>query len=160
MSTPAPGGAEREKLTLSQAAQYLLDETRMVLPGLQALFGFQLIVVFSERFTELSQFEQDLHFAAITLVVVSIALLMTPAAYHRHQEAYEVTHTYVVVCTRLLLIGMAPLSIALCLDVYLIAQMIVDTVWARTVAWSLFAFIFFFWAVFPRVRFLQRALAI
>ena len=156
---PAPGGIDREKLTLSQAAQYLLDETRMVLPGIQALFGFQLIVVFSERFEELNHFEQDLHFAAITLVVISIALLMTPAAYHRHQEAYEVTHTFVVVCTRLLLAGMAPLSVALCLDLYLIGQLIVDASIAKAVAWAAFALLVFFWGVFPRFRFLRHALA-
>lgn len=34
-----------EKLPLSQAAQHLLEECRMVLPGIQALFGFQLIAV-------------------------------------------------------------------------------------------------------------------
>lgn len=150
-------GAEREKLSLAQAAQYLLDETRTVLPGVQALFGFQLIAVFSERFTELTDVEQDLHFVAITLVVVSIALLMTPAAYHRHQEAREVTHNFVVVSTRLLLVGMAPLSVALCLDVYLIGQLILDTTVAKAVGWALFALLVFFWWIFPRVRFLHRA---
>ena len=156
---PAPNGIEREKLSVAQAAQYLLDETRMVLPGLQALFGFQLIVVFSDRFEELNHFEQDLHFAAITLVVISIALLMTPAAYHRHQEACEVTHTFVVVCTRLLLLGMAPMAVALCLDLYLIGQLIVDSSWAKALAWGAFALLVFFWGIFPRVRFLQRAVA-
>jgi len=152
-------GAEREKLSLAQAAQYLLDETRMVLPGVQALFGFQLIVVFSERFTELDALEQDLHFAAIALVVISIALLMTPAAYHRHQEACEVTHNFVVVSTRLLLVGMAPLCVALCLDMYLIGQMILDNAVAKAVAWALFALLVFFWWIFPRVRFLHRVAA-
>jgi hypothetical protein len=150
---------EREELSLSQAAQYLLDETRMVLPGIQALFGFQLIAVFSERFTELSDFHQELHFVAISLVVVAIALLMTPAAYHRHQESCEVTHTFVVVCTRLLLIGMAPLAVALSLDFYLIGQLIHETWWAQGLAWGLFAVLVFLWWIFPRTRRLQRALA-
>ena len=38
-------GAER--VSLSQAAEYLLEECRMVLPGIQALFGFQLGTFFS-----------------------------------------------------------------------------------------------------------------
>lgn len=37
----------QEELPLSQAAQHLLEECRMVLPGIQALFGFQLIAVFN-----------------------------------------------------------------------------------------------------------------
>jgi hypothetical protein len=150
---------EREELSLAQAAQYLLDETRMVLPGIQALFGFQLVAVFSERFTELSDFHQQLHLVAIALVVLSIALVMTPAAYHRHQEACVVTYRFVVVSTRLLLIGMAPLTVALCLDFYLIAQLIVEATWARALAWTLFVVLLFFWGVFPRSRSLHRAVA-
>jgi len=50
---------ERQELKLSEAAQTLLDECRMVLPGIQALFGFQLIAVFNDRFKhDLSQLDQ------------------------------------------------------------------------------------------------------
>ena len=56
----------------------------MVLPGIQALFGFQLIAVFSPGFSEkLSSGEQELHFVSIVLVVISVALVMAPAAIHR-----------------------------------------------------------------------------
>jgi len=41
---------EREELPLSKAVSLMLDECRMVLPGLQALFGFQLIAVFNSGF--------------------------------------------------------------------------------------------------------------
>jgi len=40
----------KEKLPLSQAVSHLLEECRMVLPGLQALFGFQLVAVFNTAF--------------------------------------------------------------------------------------------------------------
>ena len=49
-------------------AQETIDEARMVLPGIQALFGFQLIAVFNERFRSLPQFEQTLHYAARMMV--------------------------------------------------------------------------------------------
>jgi hypothetical protein len=35
---------------LERAATHVLEEARMVLPGIQALLGFQLIAVFSSRF--------------------------------------------------------------------------------------------------------------
>ena len=41
----------------------------MVLPGIQALFGFQLIAVFIERFKELTEDEQLIHFSATVLVI-------------------------------------------------------------------------------------------
>ena len=35
---------------LKDAVEQALEEARMVLPGIQALFGFQLIAVFNQRF--------------------------------------------------------------------------------------------------------------
>src|SRR4051812_21641792 len=74
------GPGEKEPVKLDSAASHLLEECRMVLPGVQALFGFQLIAVFNQGFDEkLSSGQQQLHFAALFLVAVSTALLMTPA---------------------------------------------------------------------------------
>src|SRR5689334_21170484 len=110
-----------EPLSLSQAADYLLGECRMVLPGIQALFGFQLIVVFNEGFSEkLTPVEQHLHLVAIGLIMIAIAIIMTPAAYHRQQGGREVTERFLRVSTRLLLWSMAPLAAALSLDFYLV----------------------------------------
>jgi hypothetical protein len=49
------GGGE----SLKDAVQQTLDEARMVQPGIQALFGFQLIAVFNDGFQRhLSEAEQ------------------------------------------------------------------------------------------------------
>jgi len=54
---------------LSDAVSHILEECRMVLPGIQALFGFQLIAVFNQTFWDkLQPHEQVIHFAAIYLV--------------------------------------------------------------------------------------------
>ncbi|MGE5072104.1 MAG: DUF6328 family protein, partial [Anaerolineae bacterium] len=75
---------QTEELKLADAVDALLNECRMVLPGVQALFGFQLIAVFNQGFSEkLSTGEQYLHLAALALVANSGALVMAPAAYHR-----------------------------------------------------------------------------
>ena len=158
MAKPQPAD-ERERLPLSGAVGYLIDESRMVLPGIQALFGFQLVAVFSDRFEALNAFEQQLHFLSIALVVIATGLIMTPAAYHRHQEAREVTHSFIVGSTRLMLIGMAPLAAALALDVYLIGQLILAPVPARAWAVGLFALLVFLWFVFPRLKLLHRLLS-
>ncbi|TPV98900.1 MAG: hypothetical protein USCAAHI_01656 [Beijerinckiaceae bacterium] len=61
-------------------ARGTIEEARVVLPGIQDLFGFQLIAVFNERFRQLSEGEQLIHLTAIMLVAIAIALIMTPAA--------------------------------------------------------------------------------
>ena len=126
----------------------------MVLPGIQTLFGFQLIAVFNSTFSEkLSSFEQRLHLTAICLVVVAIALVMAPAAYHRQQGAKIVTNDFVVTATWLLLLSMFPLMIALCLDFYLIARLVLNRPLFSAVLSSLLLLVFaVLWFVFPRLR--------
>src|SRR5213595_3852126 len=94
-------GGEKERISLSQAAQYLLDECRMVLPGIQALFGLQLIVVFNAGFDQkLNTAEQAVHLAAIALVAIAVAIIMTPAAYHRQTSQRELTDNFLRLSTR------------------------------------------------------------
>jgi uncharacterized protein DUF6328 len=152
-------GEERQELKLSEAAQTLLDECRMVLPGIQALFGFQLIAVFNQRFREdLTHFEQQLHLIAIALVAMSIALLMTPPAYHRHRGSRIVTDTFLHVSSSLLLASMLPLTLGLSIDFYVIAHLVLDTdgLTAPLLALGLMGVLVFFWWVFPRMHALHR----
>jgi len=143
-----------EELSLSEAVTLLLEECRMVLPGMQALFGFQLIAVFNSTFSEkLSSLEQKLHLLAIGLVVIAIALVMAPAAYHRQSGARRVTNDFVTTATRLLLLSMFPLMIAICLEFYLIARLVLH----RPVISALLSFLLLIvfsvlWFVFPRRR--------
>jgi uncharacterized protein DUF6328 len=151
-------GEERQRLDLAQATQMLLDECRMILPGVQAIFGFQLIAAFNERFSaELTRGEQALHLVALCLVAVAAALIMAPAAYHRTRGARETTDTFVRLSTRLLLASMVPLGIGLSLDVLLIARLTLGAPPAAAfVAGALLAVMAFFWFVFPHLPDLRR----
>jgi uncharacterized membrane protein len=91
----------------------------VVLPGIQALFGFQLIAAFNERFRQLSEGEQLIHFTAIMLVAIAIALIMTPA-YHRLAEQATVSMFFVRLASWLIAAAMVPLMIGLTLEVYLL----------------------------------------
>jgi DMSO reductase anchor subunit len=153
-------GEVRQELKLYEAAQTLLDECRMVLPGIQALFGFQLIAVFNQRFEDLGGAEQGLHLIAIALVAVAIAIVMTPAAFHRHQGSRTVSSTFIHVTSFLLLISMVPLAVGLCIDFYVIARLIFEErAPAIAFALALFVAMGFAWFVFPRMSTLHRAIA-
>ena len=149
-----------EILSLVDAAEFLLEECRMVLPGIQALFGFQLVAVFSATFTErLSHGEQRLHLLALGLVAMSVAIIMTPAAAHRQISAQTMSRAFIVACTRLLLWSMLPLALAICLDFFLVGRMILGRGPLMTVlACALFAVFLSLWFVLPRVRPLRSAL--
>jgi len=74
---------ERESLDLHAKIDQMLTEARVVLPGVQALMGFQLIVVMTEAFQRLPTPFRNLHLIGLALTALSIALLLMPAAVHR-----------------------------------------------------------------------------
>lgn len=100
-----------------KTAQIVLEEARVVTPGLQALFGFQMISVFNQRFDQPPRGDQLLHLGAVVLTVLSIALIMTPTAYHRIVEPESGSEFFVRLASRLVAAAMAPLMISLSIDV-------------------------------------------
>jgi Family of unknown function (DUF6328) len=146
-----------EKISLSEAVTHLLEECRTVLPGIQALFGFQLIVVFNPGFHDrLSLTERGLHLAAISLIVIAIALVMAPAAYHRQRDPQNISQHFIFVATRMLLYAMFPLMMALGLEFFLIARVITNNVWVSLVLALVIVSVFAtLWFLLPRNRKLQ-----
>ena len=148
----ANSSPERQELSLNDAASHVLEECRTVVPGMQALFGFQLIVVFTNSFKEeLSPTERVLHLVAILLVTIAIALVIAPAALHRQMEPMAVSRRFIAISSRLLMASMAPLAAGICLDVYIVARVILGTsVGAAIVAALLLGVFIVFWLVVPR----------
>jgi hypothetical protein len=155
---PTPS-AERQELSLNDAATHVLEECRTVVPGMQALFGFQLIAVFSAAFREqLSSAERTLHLAAIVLLTIAIVFVMAPAALHRQVEPQAVSRRFITISSRLLMASMAPLAVGICLDVYLVARIIVGSPGiAGMVAALLLGVFTVFWLLLPRVVRRRRA---
>ncbi len=144
---------EKEELPLSKAAQMLLEECRMVLPGIQALFGFQLVAVFNSSFDQkLSALEQHLHFTALTLVAIAVALIMTPAALHRQGGGTEITAGFLRVSTKLVLWSMWPLPAGICIDFYIVGRVLIGGALAPWLTAILFAIFVALWFVLPRLR--------
>lgn len=133
----------------------------MVLPGVQALFGFQFIVVFNRSFfLRLTFTEQCLHLFALALVTVAAGLIMTPAALHRHFRPLEASERFLRVGGRLLLASMPPLMLGIGIDFFIVAHMVLgEAEAAAAVSALLVCFLAACWFVFPRVylrRFHQR----
>lgn len=145
----------------STAISHLLEECRMVLPGIQALFGFQLMAVFNQGFWErLDSSEQQLHLLSVVLVVLAVALVMTPAAYHRQAKHETLPERFISLSSRLLLWSMFPLMAAICVDFYLIARMILLNSLMSLVGACILLIIFVvFWLMLPRSKSFRRWLS-
>jgi Family of unknown function (DUF6328) len=150
-SQPARDETSRE--SLEQEAKFILEESRMVLPGIQTLLGFQLIAVFNQGFGEkLSSVQQDLHLFAFVLVAGAMALIMTPAAYHRQAEREQVSEYFVRTASRLLTAALVFLMIGISFDAFLVAKIVTGRIGASAgIAVALALLFIGLWFIFPRV---------
>ncbi len=113
-----------ESESLPQLATRVTREARMVLPGVQALLGFQLVGVLDTRFELFGEREQQWYIAALVLIAVAMGLVMAPAAYQRIAEFDVVSRRFIVFASIALTLAMAPLGVGICIDLYLISHLI------------------------------------
>ena len=138
---------------LKDQARNMLDEARMVLPGVQALLGFQLIAVFNQRFESLDFELQAIHLTALLLVTLSVVLIMAPAAYHRIVERDRISDYFVRLASLLIAGAMIPLAAGISLDIYVIARMVLaSTALSAVVAAATVLVFCSLWFVFPLLR--------
>lgn len=154
MPTLDPKGDPRcEQQSLDKEATHTLEESRMVLPGVQALFGFQLVAVYNAPFDKLlSPGEQRLHLLGLVTTAVAIALLMSPAAYQRQAEPHQITARFVRLSSLLLTAGMFVLMLSIQVNCYLIARIILkQQLPSLLLAGGLGVLFSGLWFVLPRV---------
>jgi Family of unknown function (DUF6328) len=78
--------SSRHSTTLSDKIEHVLTETRVVLPGVQALLGFQLTITLLVSFDQLPAWSKYVHLSSLAFIAVRIVLLMMLVAYHRIVE--------------------------------------------------------------------------
>ena len=154
MSTDAPGpGAPPPHTAMHEKIQHVLTEARVVLPGTQALLGFQLAIILEEGFGGLAPWLRYVHLASLACIALSIIALMTPAAYHRLVEAGEDTEAFHRLASRLLVAAMVPLALGLSGDVLVVAHKVTGrTPLAAGGAAALLALCAGLWFGFPLAR--------
>lgn len=113
---PKPA-VESQRETLKEEMTSVIEEVRMVIPGAQALFGFQTLAVFNARFEALPEFGRWVYLVALGLLTLAVALLMAPAAYHRLVERGNVSRELIDLSSMLVTVGMIPLMLAFAIDV-------------------------------------------
>ena len=122
--------AEREKTggptSVHDKIRHVLTEARVIIPGNQALLGFQFAVILQQGFRELPQSLKWVHLASLSLIAVSTILLLTPAAYHRIVEHGEETESFHQVASLLVLCALPPLAAGVCGDFFLVVYKMTD----------------------------------
>ena len=107
--------------------EQMLTEARVILPGAQALIGFQFVVTMSKTFSQLAPAEQHIHFASLCAVTLSVMLLITPAAVHRMTFGGQDVLRFHQIGSTVVTLALIPLALGIAGDFYLAATRIVES---------------------------------
>lgn len=148
---------ETKGTELKDKIKHVLTEARVVLPGAQALLGFQFVTTMMEAFEKLPLSSRYVHLASLVLVALSIVLLMTPAAYHRLVERGEETEHFHRFASRILIAAMIPLALGVTGDFFVVVHKVTESATAAMIA-AILMLIFFYglWFGFTLYRRSQR----
>ena len=136
--------------TLKEELGNILEECRILLPGMQALFGFQTIAVFNERFEHVRGLSPVAHLLSLFMVAVAIALGMAPAAFHRIAEPGRVSRRLVALSSRCICAALFMLMLAFALEMFVVFRLATDKQpFSGAVAALLFLIIGAAWFVLP-----------
>lgn len=131
----------------------LLTETRLVLPGAQALLGFQFSVTLMTGFEQVHGPVRTACLWSLALIAVSTILLMAPSAYHRIAERGENTERFLRLGGRMLVGAMVALAFALTGDTFVAVARITGELRAAWIAGLATAIGFCgLWFAFPMLR--------
>ncbi len=106
---------------LEYQVEQLLTEARLIMPGAQALLGFQLTVTLTRAFAELPTEAKVVHAAALCCIGLAVLLLMSPASLHRIAFAGEDSLKFLRLGSGFLIAAPLPLACGIALDTYVAA---------------------------------------
>ena len=127
----------------------LLQELRIVIPGVQVLFAFLLTVPFSQGFTKLDSLQRGVFFATLLCTAAATALLIAPSSHHRLLFRQGVREQRVQIGNVLAILGLVFLVPAMVGVLFVITDLMFGMV-AAIVATALVALGFvLLWFVLP-----------
>jgi hypothetical protein len=142
---------------LKDKIEHVLTEARMVLPGAQALLGFQFATMLVEGFDKLPSSSKYVHLASLALIALTVILLMTPAAYHRLVERGEDTEHFHSFASRILVGSMIPLALGMSGDLFVVVRKITESVKGAVIASAVaLLFLYGLWFGFTLYRRARR----
>jgi hypothetical protein len=127
----------------------LLSELRVILPGVQVLFAFLLMVPFTQRFPNLDDLETAVFFMTLLCTAVATALLIAPSAHHRMLWRGGVREQRLAMGNVLTIAGLIFLAPAMVGVVFVITDFIFGLTAAVVVTGLLALFFVMLWFVFP-----------
>jgi hypothetical protein len=106
---------------LETQVDQLLTEARIIIPGVQALLGFQLTVTLTQAFQELPMEAKIAHAVALCCIGLAVVLLMAPASLHRISFGGQDDPEFLTIASVFVVAAPLPLAFGIGLDSYVAA---------------------------------------
>jgi len=106
--------------------EHMLTEARVMLPGAQALLGFQLAVMLTDAFAALPSASKIVHVVALCCVSLAVIILMAPASFHRISFNGQNTEDFYRLGSALVLAAAVPLAGGIVGDLYVAVTKALD----------------------------------
>ena len=145
MGERRPQDEETPKERADRELIELLNELRVVLPGVTVLLGFLLAVPFSKGWPRVTNFQRDVFVVAFLSTAISVALLTAPSSYHRLRFRQGNKERMVKIGNRLAIAGIAASAVSLEAVVLLVTDFLLSRGFAIAAAAALFAVIAVLW---------------
>jgi amino acid transporter len=123
----------------------LLNELRVVLPGVTVLLAFLLAVPFAKGWARVTEFQRDVFVVAFLSSAVAVALLAAPSSYHRLRFRHGDKERMVRIGNQLSIAGITASAVSLLAVVVLVMDYVVSRGAAIAAAAALFAVIAVLW---------------
>lgn len=149
VSGPQPNESPKERV--DRELGELLEETRVILPGVEILFGFLIILPFQFS-DEIPGFERLLYLGAFLSVSAGLALLVAPSMYHRINFRRMNKERLLFLANRLLIMASVLVAIGIALTVYLVVETLVGGTVAGVLGALNAAWLAWFWFGLPLLR--------
>ncbi len=142
--------AESGTTPLSTKVEQMLTEARVIIPGCQALLGFQFIAMLTHAFDELPADAKLMHAAALCFVTIATILLMTPAALHRQSFGGDDSERFLRLGSAFVIAASLPLALGIAADVYVVFLTIThSTAVTITASLTLLLVTLLLWYLYP-----------
>ncbi len=133
---------------LRQRYDTLLQEMRVLLPGVQVLLGFLLTVPFAEGFADLDTLGRRAWATSLLAALLSTVCLLTPTAHHRIGDRTE-RASRLAWGARMQVIGICLLAVAVLAGLWCVTRFIFDTATAWTLAAPVMVAMIALWILLP-----------
>ena len=118
---------ESKSERLNRELMELLQELRVVIPGVQVLLAFLLTVPFQQRFADLPGSMRNAFFASIACATLATAFLIAPSAHHRLRWRAGEKEALVRIGNQMAIIGTVFLAAAIVLALYVVTDVLFTT---------------------------------